>query len=326
MIIGGRMSGYTAKPDKPVRVRYRAALAAIVIFVTAFAFEASAQDVKQKKFKSPEAAFKALTEAARTSDVKGLLAIFGPDAKELISSGDAVADRAAREKFVKAAAEAVKFSRLDEKTVLPVIGNDSCSFPIPIVRSGKGWVFATEDGKQEIINRRIGKNELHTIRVSREYLQAQSEYAAMDRTGDGTLQYAQRFRSRPGKKDGLYWEAASGQEMSPLGLLFARATEEGYSPKEKGWKRIPYHGYFFRILKSQGDNAPGGEKDYVVDGRMTDGFGLLAYPAEYGVSGIMTFIVNREGIIYQKDLGPDTKDVAKTISKYDPDKTWRIVK
>jgi hypothetical protein len=320
------MCRYTAILEKLVRGRYMASLTTLIIVIIAFVFAASAEDIKQEKFKSPEDAFEALTEAARTDDIKELLAIFGPGGKDVISSGDAVADRAARERFVKAAAEAVKFSRLDEKTVLPVIGKDACSFPIPIVKSGAEWVFATEDGKQEIINRRIGKNELNTIQVSKGYVDAQREYAGKDRNGDGVLQYAQRFRSHKGKRDGLYWEVAAGEEMSPLGLMFARAAEEGYTPRKTGEERKPYHGYFFNILKGQGSNATGGEKDYVVNGKMTVGFGLLAYPAEYGVSGIMTFIVNQQGIIYEKDLGPNTEKVAKTISRYDPDKTWTIVK
>jgi hypothetical protein len=316
------MSRYTVKLANLVSGRYVAALTILVIVVISFVFTASAQDIKQEKFKSPEDAFKALVEAARTDDIKELLAIFGPGGKDVISSGDVVADRAAREKFVKAAAEAVKFSKLDDKTVLPVIGKDECSFPIPIVKSGEEWVFATEDGKQEIINRRIGRNELNTMQVVKEYVDAQREYTSRDSSG----QYAQRFRSHAGKKDGLYWETASGEERSPLGLLFARAADEGYTPRKTGEKRKPYHGYFFNILKRQGSNAPGGEKDYIVNDKMTAGFGLLTYPAEYGVSGIMTFIVNEAGIIYEKDLGPNTEEVAKTISKYDPDKTWKKVK
>ncbi len=320
------MYRYRAKSENLVRGRYMTAVTALIIAVIAFAFAASAQDIKQEKFKSPDDAFKALVEAARTDDIRALLAIFGPGGKDVISSGDAVADRAARERFVKAAAEAVKFSKLDEKTVLPLIGKDACSFPIPIVKSGAGWAFATEEGKQEIINRRIGRNELNTIEVSKEYVGAQREYAGKDRNGDGVLQYAQRFRSHKGKRDGLYWESVSGEELSPLGPIFARAAEEGYTPRKPGEERKPYHGYFFDILRSQGSNAPGGEKDYVVNGKMTAGFGLLAYPSEYGISGIMTFMVNQEGVIYEKDLGPNTAKVAKTISKYDPDKTWTPVK
>jgi hypothetical protein len=296
-----------------------------IITVIVFASLAFAQGAKQEKFKSPEEAFKALVEAAKTDNVAQMLTIFGPGGKDVISSGDPVADRAARERFVKAAEEGLKFSKLDNKTVLPVIGKSECSFPIPIVKSGRKWVFSTEDGRQEIINRRIGRNELSTIKVALQYADAQREYAGKDRDGDGVLQYAQRFVSHKGKKDGLYWEASAGEENSPLGPLLARAAAEGYPAGKAGWRRKPYHGYYLNILKSQGSNAPGGEKDYVVDGKMTAGFGLVAYPAEYGVSGVMTFMVNQEGVVYEKDLGPKTEEVAKTFSKYDPDKSWKKV-
>jgi len=307
---------------------YRYGLAifmAAIIVVTAFSFFAFAQDAKQEKFKSPEDAFKALVEAARNNDTGELLAIFGPEGKDIISSGDEVADRRARERFVKTAGDSVKFSKLDDKTVLPVIGKDECSFPIPIVKSGQEWVFSTDEGKQEILNRRIGRNELNTIQVALAYVDAQREYAAKDRNGDGVLQYAQHFVSHKGKKDGLYWEAAPGEGRSPLGPLFARATEEGYTVGKKGEKHKPYYGYYFKILKGQGSNAPGGELEYVTNGKMISGFGLVAYPAQYGVSGIMTFTVNQEGIVYETNLGPKTKEIAKAMKKYDPDKTWKQV-
>jgi len=297
---------------------------AAIIIVIAFGVPAFAQGEQQKKFKSPEDAFKALIEAARNNDTGELLVIFGPEGKDVISSGDSVADRRARERFVKRAADGVKFSRLDDKTMLPVIGRDECSFPIPIVKSGKEWVFSTEEGRQEIINRRIGRNELNTIQVTLAYVDAQRQYASKTRNGDGILQYAQHFMSNKGKKDGLYWEASPGEEMSPLGPLFARATEEGYAFK-KGEKPTPYYGYYFKILKGQGSNAPGGEREYLTDGRMISGFGVVAYPAQYGVSGIMTFIVNQFGTVYQKDLGPKTEELAKAMTKYDPDKTWKQV-
>jgi hypothetical protein len=299
-----------------------ASLIAVITIIIAFGLPAFAQDKGQKKFKSPEDAFKALIEAARNNDTAELLAIFGPEGKDIISSGDAVADRRARERFVKRAADGVKFSKLDDKTMLPVIGRDDCSFPIPIVKSGQGWVFSAEEGRQEVINRRIGRNELNTIQVALAYVDAQRQYASKARDGDGVLQYAQHFMSRKGRKDGLYWEAAPGEEMSPLGPLFARATEEGYAFKKKE-KPTPYYGYYFRILKGQGSNAPGGEREYLTNGKMTSGFGLVAYPAQYGVSGIMTFIVNQLGTVYQKDLGPKTEDLAKAMTKYDPDKTWK---
>jgi hypothetical protein len=321
----GTMSKYMTKPENICR-HWLAGFITVIITVIVFSLTVSAQDAKQEKFKSPEDAFGALIGAAKTNDTVELLAIFGPQGKDIISSGDAVADSNARKRFVKSAEEDVKFSKLDENTMLAVIGKDACSFPIPIVRSGQEWVFATDEGKQEIINRRIGKNELSTIQVSLAYVDAQREYASKDRDGSGALQYAQRFMSREGKKDGLYWEAAAGEESSPLGPLFAQATDEGYSVRKPGEKHKPYHGYYFRVLKSQGGKAPGGELDYIVNGRMTAGFGLLAYPAEYGVSGIMTFMANQQGIVYEKDLGPKTEEIAKAATKYAPDDTWKMVK
>ncbi len=321
------MFRYIAKPEVISRRRYALGFfIGVMVAVSAVTCLASDRGTKQEKFGSPKEAFSALIQATRTNDTGELLAIFGPQGKDIISSGDAVADSIARERFVKAADEAVKFSKLDNKTVLPVIGKNACSFPIPIVKSGRQWVFSTEEGRQEILNRRIGRNELNTIQVSLNYVNAQRDYDSKDRDGSGVLQYAQRFRSHEGKKDGLYWEAAPGEEESPLGPMVARATEEGYSARKPGGKRVPYHGYYFHILKSQGSNAPGGEMDYVVNGKMTAGFGLLAYPAQYGVSGIMTFVVNQQGIVYQKDLGPNTEEAAKAITNYDPDKTWQKVK
>jgi hypothetical protein len=321
----GIMSKYITKPELRCR-HWLAGFITVIILVIAFSLTVSAQEAKQERFKSPEDAFGALIEAAKTNDIVKLMAIFGPQGKYLISSGDAVADSNSRKRFVEAAEEAVKFSKLDDNTLLAVIGKDACSFPIPIVRSGQEWVFSTDDGKQEIINRRIGKNELSTIQVSLAYVDAQREYAGKDRDGSGVLQYAQRFISHEGKKDGLYWKAAAGEESSPLGLLFAQATEEGYTVRKPGENHKPYHGYYFKILQSQGSKAPGGELDYIINGKMTAGFGLLAYPAEYGVSGIMTFMVNQQGIVYEKDLGPKTDEIAKTMIKYDPDKTWEPVK
>ena len=321
------MFRYIAKLGILSRSRYELAVfIAVIIAVTAFTCFASDQGTKQRKFKSPEDACNALIEAARTNDTAELLAIFGPEAKDIISSGDAVADMNARESFVKAAGESVKFSKLDDNTVLAVTGKDECSFPIPIVKSGEEWVFSAEEGKQEILNRRIGRNELNSIQVSLAYVDAQREYAGKDRDGTGILQYAQHFLSHEGKKDGLYWEATAGEDSSPLGPLVARAAEEGYSVRKSGEKRKPYHGYYFRILKSQGSKAPGGALDYIINGKMTAGFGLLAYPAVYGVSGIMTFVVNQQGIVYEKDLGPKSEDLAKAVTKYDPDKTWKKAK
>jgi hypothetical protein len=300
-----------------------AALTASLLGVTVFSLLVFAQDTDRRKFKSPDAAFSALLEATKNNDVRELLSIFGPSGREIISSGDAVADKEARERFVKAAGDAVTFSNVNDSTMLAVIGKDGWSFPVPLVKSSQGWAFSTEDGKEEIINRRIGRNELRAIQVVLAYVDGQHEYASKDRDGDGVLQYARKFVSHAGRKDGLYWEAAPGEEASPLGPLIARATEEGYTFKKKYGKAAPYHGYYFKILKSQGISAPGGEYDYTINGKMIAGFGLVAYPAEYGVSGIMTFIVNQQGILYEKDLGPKTKKIAKVMKKYDPDKTWK---
>lgn len=295
----------------------------MVIVVAVLSVLASAQGTERKKFASPEAAFTALVGAARNNDTRELLSIFGPSGKDIISSGDPVADKKARERFVKTAGDALTFSKVGESTVLAVIGKDAWSFPVPLVKSAQGWSFFTEDGKEEIINRRIGRNELNAIQVALAYVDGQYEYASKDREGsNGVTQYARKFVSHAGRRDGLYWEAAPGEEASPLGPLFARATEEGYAFKKKGEKSAPYHGYYFKILKSQGRNAPGGELNYILNGKMVAGFGLVAYPAQYGVSGIMTFIVNQDGIVYEKNLGSKTREIAKAMTKYDPDKTW----
>jgi Protein of unknown function (DUF2950) len=309
--------------EKPLRFRPKlAALGGFLIIFITFAIFASAQDIEQKTFKSPKQAFKALVDAARHNDTTELLAIFGAEGKEIISSGDAVADERARERFVSAADKATRFLKLKNGAVKAMIGKDKWSFPVPMVKSGKNWIFSTKEGKDEILTRRIGRNELNTIQVCLAYVKAQREYAAKDRNGDGVLQFAQHFLSNKDRKDGLYWKAASGEEMSPLGPLVAHACEEGYHVKRTGKPR-PYHGYYFKILNAQGDDAPGGEMSYVDDGKMVRGFGLVAYPARYGVSGVMTFMVNQTGIVYEKNLGPETEEIAKAITKYDPDKTWK---
>jgi hypothetical protein len=232
----------------------RAAFLAVVGMIV-FSFLAFAQDIERKKFKSPEAAFSALREAVKNNDTGALLSILGPAGKDIISSGNAAVDKEAREHFVRAAGDAVKFSPLDDETMLVLIGKNESTFPVPLVKSSQGWVFFTEDGKEEIISRGVGRNELNAIQVALAYVDAQYEYASKDRDGDGVLQYARKFVSHAGKKDGLYWEVAPGEEASPLGPLFAHATEEGYLFKKKGEKPAPYHGYYFKILKGQGSNT-----------------------------------------------------------------------
>jgi hypothetical protein len=284
-----------------------------------------AADAGQKGFKSPEEAVKALIDAVKGNDTKELIAIFGPGGKELIFSGDEVADKVGRDRFVKACEAMNRVVREDENKVILHVGNRDWPFPIPVVKEGESWFFDTKTGKQEILNRRIGRNELNTIQVCLAYVDAQREYALKSGDKRGLLEYAQKFISEEGKKNGLYWQAKEGEEQSPLGPLVAKATKEGYTRKKSGEKRSPYHGYYYRILKAQGEYAPGGAYDYVVNGKMIGGFALVAYPAEYGNSGVMTFIVNHEGVVYEKDLGKDTEKVATAMKKFDPDKTWKKV-
>ncbi len=292
-------------------------------------FAAEVKPTVQKTFKTPEEAVKgvidAVKSAAKSDDTKELLAIFGPAGKEIISSGDQVADKAGRERFVKACEEMTKLEKETDKKVTLVVGNNEWPFPIPIVKKGETWVFDTMAGKEELLNRRIGRNELNTIQTCLAYVDAQREYAMKDRDSDKVREYAQKFRSTKGKKDGLYWEAKEGEEQSPLGPFAAQAVREGYASKKPSDNPVPYHGYFYRILKAQGKNAPGGAYDYVVNGKMIGGFALVAYPAEYGSSGIMTFVVNHDGVVYEKDLGKETGKIAGAMTKFDPDKTWKEV-
>ena len=299
------------------------AIIAGAVMLAGFYQSVFAVDANQKSFKSPEEAVKALTEAVKGNDTKELLAIFGPSGKELVSSGDKVADETGRERFVKAYEEMNKLVNENDKKVILHIGNGDWPFPIPIVKKGESWFFDTTAGREEILNRRIGRNELNTIQVCLAIVDAQREYVLKDRDGDKLLEYAQKFSSRKGEKDGLYWEANEGEPQSPLGPLIARAATEGYSGKRPVGRRNPYHGYYYKLLKAQGKNAPGEEYDYVVKGKMIGGFALVAYPAEYGNSGVMTFIVNQDGVVHQKDLGKDTEKIATAMKKFDPDKTWK---
>jgi len=278
----------------------------------------------QKEFASPSDAVQAFVTAQKTGDDKELLSIFGPEAKELIVSGDEVADRETRQNFLKAYDEQNRIVP-DEDRFLLVIGKNEWPFPIPLVSKGDWWVFDTASGKEEILNRRIGQNELNTIQVLLAIVDAQREYALKDHDGDALMEYARQFGSDPGKKNGLYWETKEGEEPSPLGELVAKARAEGYGPKGEQQEPNPYHGYYYRILTSQGQNAPHGGYDYIVNEKMIGGFAVVAYPAEYGSSGVMTFIVNHDGIVFQKDLGDDTETLAKAMKHYDPDKTWTPV-
>ncbi len=300
--------------------------ALIVIALTVFsdtAPSAAASKMKQKTFASPEEAVKTFIDAMKKDNKKELSAIFGPRALSQLSSGDDVSDKADRERFVKAYEEKNSLEKKDDSKAILLVGIEDWPMPIPLVKKGAGWYFDTMAGKEEMLNRRVGRNELRVIDAVQAYVGAQREYAGRDWDGDGIYPYAQKFVSSPGKKDGLYWEAKTGEAESPSGPFAAAAAREGYATKAKAGKPSPFHGYYFRILKTQGSHAPGGAYDYVVKGKMILGFGLVAYPAKYGSSGIMTFIVNQEGVVYEKDLGKDTAKVAAAIRKYDPDNTWK---
>jgi hypothetical protein len=288
-----------------------------IIFFTGAAFAKTDKGAKQRTFASPDEAVKALTEAVKNNNDKELIAILGPGSGDLISSGDKVDDRTRKERFLKAYEEKNSIELSEDKKAVIRIGSQDRVFPIPVVKKGNRWYFDTKAGKEEVLCRRVGRNELNVIEVLHAYSDAQREYASKDRDNDGVLEFAQRLISTKGKKDGLYWDAKEGEEESPFGPLIAKASQEGY-------KEQPFHGYYFRILKAQGTNAKGGVFDYVAKGNMILGFGLIAYPAKYGSSGVMTFMVNQEGVIYQKDLGKKTVRAA-TITKYDPDKTWEKV-
>lgn len=287
----------------------------------------SATAAKQKSFATPEEAVKAAVAAATSGDSKESLAIFGAQAKDLMYSGDAVADKQRRERFLAAFKEKSGLITEGESRIITV-GKDAWPFPIPLVKNADGWIFDTAKGREEILNRRIGTNELNAIQVVLTFVDVQREYAMKDRDGDKILEYARRFRSEAGKKNGLYWQAKTGEEQSPLGPLAAQAQGEGYTAQGPGAGQtaVPYHGYYFKILEGQGKNAPGGAYSYVVNGNMIGGFALVGFPAEYGNSGVMTFIVNHNGKVFQKDLGTNTRSVAQGMKDFDPDKSWTEVK
>lgn len=284
------------------------------------ATEGGAAGPSQKTFLSADDAVKTLIDAVKTDNVKELNAIFGPQGKKILSSGDPVQDKAARKRFLDAFEEKnALIQQGDSKTVLQ-LGNDDYPFPIPVVKKKGKWLFDTRSGEQEIRNRFIGRNELDTIQTCLAYVDAQREYALKDHDNDGFHEYAQNFISSPGKKDGLYWEAKEGEDQSPLGDFFAKAAEEGYV---RGKNPIPYHGYYFKILTAQGASAPGGAFDYIADRKMIGGFALVAHPAQYGTSGIMTFIVSYDGIVYQKNLGKNTANIARNMKVFNPDTSWK---
>ena len=278
----------------------------------------------QQSFKTPEAAAKALINAAKSGDRRAMVKVLGPDAVEIVSSGDDVADAASRQKFIAAYNAEHRIAKEGKSKAVVVIGKEDFPFPIPLMREDGAWQFDTVAGRREILYRRIGRNELDAIQACLAYVDAQNDYADEDRTGAGKGVYAERIVSRPGKKDGLYWPSSSANVQSPLGDLVAEATSEGYRVGGSDGPK-PFHGYYFRVLTKQGSGAPGGILDYIVGGKMIGGFALVAYPAEYRNSGVMTFIVNHTGTVYEKDLGPRTADLAEKMTSFNPDQSWQKV-
>jgi len=273
-----------------------------------------------KMFPTPQAAVQALSDAAATRDVDAVLAIFGPEGKALVDTSDPDTARQGRQVFVAAMREGWHLTD-DPSTKVLVIGNEQWPFPVPLVNDAGGWHFDTAAGQQELIARRIGRNELTVIRLCRTYVAAQQIYASTAHDGNRPGVFAASFRSSPGKQNGLYWQTRTGERRSPLGELVEGAEQRSDAAGEA----TPFHGYYFRILASQGTSATGGPMDYRIGGQMTGGFALVAWPAYYDASGIMTFIVNRDGVVYEKDLGPDTATAVAGLRSYDPDPSWTKV-
>jgi hypothetical protein len=276
-----------------------------------------------RTFATPEDAVRALVQSTKAGSLEDVVAIFGPDGQELVHSSDPSTARRNREVFAVAVAERWQLVDQGNGGKVLVIGNEGWPFPIPLVKDPGGWRFDTAAGKEEVIARRIGRNELAAIRVCRTYVAAQRLYAQTGHDGQTAGHYARAFRSEPSRQNGLYWPAGRGQKRSPLGDLVAQAAEDG-TPLGNTAQPSPFHGYFFRILTAQGPAAAGGAKDYVADGKMSGGFALVAWPAQYDVTGIMTFVVNHDGIVREKDLGADTSS-ARTMTVYNPDASWATV-
>ncbi len=275
-------------------------------------------------FASPEDAGNALLTAAKAGDQSAVLAIFGPDAKDVVLSGDPVEDKNAASMFIAGYGVMHRWRKMQDESQILLVGADNFPFPIPLKKNAGGqWFFDTNAGKDEVLSRRIGRNELAIIDVCQAVADAQTENFAGAHDGLPAKQFAVKFISDEGKQNGLYWKVPEGQPPSPLGPLAAFASDDGYKANPNG--HTPFHGYYFKMLKGQTDKAPGGAKEYAVDGKQTGGFALLAYPAEYGNSGVMTFMINQDGVLLQKDLGKSTTETATAMSEFDPDSDWAIV-
>ncbi|HSC75451.1 MAG TPA: DUF2950 domain-containing protein [Pseudomonadales bacterium] len=282
--------------------------------------------VAQPTFPTPDAAVAALVAALERDDLVALQDLLGPDSEDILDSGDAVADKATRTNFLELYKKkhALVPDSDDSASVTLQVGDDDWPLPIPVVKRDGQWLLDGAAGADEVVYRRIGRNELGAISVCRGFLDAQAEYAASGHDGNPPGVYADKLLSAPGKQDGLYWPTAEGDTPSPLGDAMAEAAEEGYQ-RVAGQPRLPYHGYYYRALFAQGAHAQGGAQEYFVDGLLTQGVAMLAWPAEYGVSGIKTFIVNHDGVVYEKDLGEDTETLVEKIELFDPDSSWTAV-
>jgi len=303
-------------------IRIQPLLFVVGLFYLMSATPLNAQAISgQKTFSSPSEAVQSLVEAAKSGDPAQLEPLLGPQAPQLIAAGDAGSAKVLLAGFVKAYGEKHSLSVEAQGFEFLQVGQRNWPFPFPIVRDGKVWYFDVDRGNQEILDRRIGRDELGAIAVCEGYVQSQVEYGSKGRDGNPSGIYAQRFHSNPGKQDGLYWPVSKGEPESPMGpsVASASAAQHAGQPSESP---VPYYGYLYRILIEQGPDAPGGAKSYIVDGKLTGGFALIAYPAQYRASGIMTFIVNQDGVIYQQDLGDQTGDLASKITAYNPDSSW----
>jgi hypothetical protein len=308
------------------RITFTTRLLLLAVFVPLAACKKSESPEKPSisTFATPDDASNALLAAAKSGDHDALLAIFGPDSKEVLFSGDEVQDKNSGEAFVAGYGVMHRWRKMPDDGQILLVGADNFPFPIPLKKNAGGqWYFDTAAGKEEVLNRRIGRNELAIIDVCEAAVDAQGEYYSKPHDGQPAKLFAAKFISDPGKQNGLYWQSSNGQAPSPLGPLAAFATAEGYTAKPEG--HTAFHGYYFRMLKGQSDKAPGGAKDYVVNGKMTGGFAFVAYPAEYGNSGVMTFMINQDGVLLQKDLGKTTTETATAMSVFDPDPSWNIV-
>jgi hypothetical protein len=295
----------------------RSRLAAIVILVMGcFSIPSVAQQAREKNFSSAEEASNALFVATQNNDEKAMLDILGPEGKRIVSSGDEIEDAQSRANFVKRFQEMHRLVKEANGTTALYVGAHNWPWPIPLVNKGNSWYFDTEAGEKEILFRRIGRNEISTIMVCRELVAAQKEYYATQHN-----EYAQKFFSDEGQHNGLYWKAADGEPQSPIGPLVAAAVAKGYATPDGS--RTPYRGYYYLMLTRQGKNGPGGAKSYIANGKMSEGFAIVAYPAEYRSSGVMTFIVNADGVVYEKDLGKKTEAAVKNMKEYNPNSSWQ---